>query len=291
MPFGVCRSRRSSVVNLLHSEIIVSLVWNFFSGHNCTHSAWIKLSWSSDHPSGTLAVALIILLLVGALVGTLDIRLVLGALIISNCWVCSRSSLRACFPLLLQVCLSLTCLGIYISSTNLQLQISAGKCAPRCFLPALLVWWLPAVEVVFDSGTVIPLLYIVAPPRTNPWQLCISELPRLSWNFIRVCNLGMWLLDSFVSEFAITSLRALFATRLLFWWMRFTVLHSCIACTVIAHSKGCCDSSTVIPLLEIIALLTTYLIQHRDVEYLHCSCDSGSDSGSYSALEFGLVAA
>jgi len=36
--------------------------------------------------------------------------------------------------------LAVTCLGIHVSSTNLQLRISAGKCAPRCFLTALPVW-------------------------------------------------------------------------------------------------------------------------------------------------------
>jgi hypothetical protein len=48
-----------------------------------------------------LAVALIILL-IGALVGTLDIRPVLGALI-SNCWLRSPVFLLVCCPLFLQV--------------------------------------------------------------------------------------------------------------------------------------------------------------------------------------------
>jgi len=65
----------------------------------------------SHHLSGALAVALIILQ-VGALVGTLNIRPVLGALIISNC---SPALLRVCFPLLLQVCL-LSLVWVSISS-------------------------------------------------------------------------------------------------------------------------------------------------------------------------------
>jgi hypothetical protein len=99
-----------------------------------------------------------------------------------------------------------------------------------------------AVGVVFDSGTVIPLLYVVAPPTTNPLRLlqvpyrldrldsevdlpvsavCLgiveteSGSPRLSWDLIRVCNLCMWLLYSSVGAFAITSLCAHTAASLL----------------------------------------------------------------------------
>jgi len=67
--------------------------------------------------------------------------------------------------------LVVACLGIQISSTNLQLRFSAGKCAPRCFLPALPMQWLLEVRVDFDSGTVIPLLYVVALQTTNPLRL------------------------------------------------------------------------------------------------------------------------
>jgi len=102
MPFGDCLSRCRSVDYLVRSEIIFGFVRNCFGRYKCTCSAYIKLAWSSHHLSGALAVALIILL-VGALVGTLDIRPVLGALI-SNCWLRSPSFLQACFPLLLQVC-------------------------------------------------------------------------------------------------------------------------------------------------------------------------------------------
>jgi hypothetical protein len=135
----------------------------------------------------------------------------LGALIISNC---PPAFLPVCFPLLLQVCLlslvwvstSLFSYWLLVisfevrSSTNLQLRFSPGKCAPRCILPALPMRWLLAVRVVFDSVTVIPLLYVEAPPTTNPLrllrvpyrlfrldskvdfqqQLCISRLSRLS---------------------------------------------------------------------------------------------------------------
>jgi len=95
-----------------------------------------------------------------------------------------------------------------------------------------------AVGVDFDSGTVIPLLHVVAPPTTHLIRLLQvscrlvrsdsevdfpvaavylgiveteSGLPRLSRDLIRDCNLGMQLLDSSVGAFTITSLRALFA--------------------------------------------------------------------------------
>jgi len=73
----------------------------------------IALVWSSHHLSGALAVALIILQ-VGALVGTLNIRRVLGARIISNC---TPVFLRVCFPLLLQVC-SLSLVWVSTSSVS-----------------------------------------------------------------------------------------------------------------------------------------------------------------------------
>jgi len=69
------------------------------------------------------------------------------------------------------------------SSTDLQLQFSAGKCAPRCFLPALLVRWFLAVGVGFDSGTVIPLLYVIASPTTDPLQLL-----RVPYRLVRVAS-------------------------------------------------------------------------------------------------------
>ena len=59
--------------------------------------------------------------------------------------------------------------------------------------------------VVFDSGMVIPLLYVVAPPTSNALQPCISGLLRLSRDLFRDCNLGMWLIESSVGAFAITS--------------------------------------------------------------------------------------
>lgn len=47
--------------------------------------------------------------------------------------------------------------------TNLQLPISASKCAPRCILLALPAQWLPRVGVGIDSSTVITRLCIIAP--------------------------------------------------------------------------------------------------------------------------------
>ena len=96
---SVNRSRCRSVDYLVRSEIIFDLFRNYFGRHNCIHSALIELAWSSHHLSGALAVALIILL-VGVLVGTLDIRPVLGAVIISNC---SPAVLRLWIPFLLQL--------------------------------------------------------------------------------------------------------------------------------------------------------------------------------------------
>jgi len=54
------------------------------------------------------------------------------------------------------------------SLTNIQLRFSSGKCAPRCFLPVFPVRWLLAVGVGFDSGTVMPLGYVVAALTTDP---------------------------------------------------------------------------------------------------------------------------
>jgi len=73
-----------------------------------------KLAWSSHHHSRALAVALIILQ-VGAVVGTLDFRPVFGAHIVSNCWLHLLAFLRVCFPLLLQVCLD-SCVWVSTSS-------------------------------------------------------------------------------------------------------------------------------------------------------------------------------
>jgi len=101
MLFGDCRSRCRSVDFMVRLEIIFGLIRNCFGRHNCTRSTLIILAWSSHHFSGALAVALI-LLLVGALVGTIDIRPVLAAAI-SNCWLRSPVFLRVCCPLLLQV--------------------------------------------------------------------------------------------------------------------------------------------------------------------------------------------
>jgi len=101
-----------------------------------------------------------------------------------------------------------------------------------------------AVGVVFDSGTVFPLLYVVAPLTANPFRLLqvpyrlvrlYSEVdfpvaavylgivetesgsPRLSRDLIRDCNLDMRFLDSYVGVFAITSLGAHAAASLLYW--------------------------------------------------------------------------
>jgi len=97
--------------------------------------------------------------------------------------------------------LAVICLGIHVSLTNLQLPFSAGKCAPRWFLPALLVWSLLAVRVDFDPGKVIPILHIATRTRNPLWllrvlyhlamidsdddshyELCISTWSRLNWD-------------------------------------------------------------------------------------------------------------
>jgi len=82
------------------------------------------------------------------------------------------------------------------------------------------------VEVAFDSGTVICLVYVIAPTTTNAlwlllapsqfvrldsavdfqWQLLILGLSRLSWDIIRDCNLDIQLLDSSAGVFGITTL-------------------------------------------------------------------------------------
>jgi len=100
------------------------------------------------------------------------------------------------------------------------------------------------VGVVYDSGTVIPLLYVVAPLKANPFRLLrvpyrlvrlYSEVdlpvaavylgivetesgsPRLNQDLIRDCSFNMRFLDSYVGVFAITSLGAHAAASLLYW--------------------------------------------------------------------------
>jgi len=104
MPFGDCCPRCRSVDHLVRSEIIFGLGRNCFSRHNCTRSVYITLAGSFHHLSGAPAVALIILQ-VGALVGTVDIRPELCALSISNYLVRSQAFLEVRSLLLLQVCL------------------------------------------------------------------------------------------------------------------------------------------------------------------------------------------
>jgi len=124
MPFSDCcnafrwPSWCCLVDNLVHSEMIFGLIYNCFcwykavvlyvfhncfASHFCSNLARIKRTWSSHHVSGAMAVALIILQ-VGALVGTLDIRPALSVLIIPNDCFCSPAFLRVCFLVLLQVC-------------------------------------------------------------------------------------------------------------------------------------------------------------------------------------------
>ena len=101
-----------------------------------------------------------------------------------------------------------------------------------------------AVGVVCDSSSVIPLLYVVAPLKANPFRLLrvpyrlvrlYSEVdlpvaalylgivetesgsPRLSQDLIRDCNFDMQFLDLYVGVFAITSLGAHAAASLLYW--------------------------------------------------------------------------
>jgi len=89
---------------------------------------------TSHHFSGALEEALIILLLIGVLVGTLDIHSVLGALIISNCRVRSPGFLQVWFPLHFQVC--------FLTATWVQISLSsefACRFISKCCLPALLL--------------------------------------------------------------------------------------------------------------------------------------------------------
>lgn len=135
--------------------------------------------WSSNHLSGALAAVLIILL-VGALVSTVDIHTVLGVFIISNFWVLLPAFLQVCFPLILKVlllslarvftswflcsvvtsspCTLLTLLPVWLltelvipsrvcSSTKLELGFSAGRYTARCVLATILVWRLLSVGV------------------------------------------------------------------------------------------------------------------------------------------------
>jgi len=122
------------------------------------------------------------------------------------------------------------------SSAYLHLRYSTSKCDPGCFLPALPVRWLLVVVLVLHSSIVIPLLYIAPALTTNPlqlllvpyllvkpdaevtfWrQLCIWGFSRLGQDLFRDCNMGMWLIDSSVGAFAITSLHPGLAASLLF---------------------------------------------------------------------------
>jgi hypothetical protein len=77
-----------------------------------------------------------------------------------------------------------------------------------------------------------------------------SGSPRLSRDLIRDRDMRMRLLDSSVGAFAITSRGALFAVAsILYWGMHYMVLRSCTSGAEIC-GRGCCDSSTVIPLLK-----------------------------------------
>lgn len=78
------------------------------------------------------------------------------------------------------------------------------------------------------------------------YQLCISQMPRLSQNLIANCNCRMQLLDSSVGVFAIASLYALFAVlsvRLLL------LLH--LHLPLPAFSIGECDSQCIVPPLPV----------------------------------------
>ena len=112
------------------------------------------------------------------------------------------------------------------------------------------------------------------------------ELPRLIWDLGWGCNLGMRILDSSLGAFAITSLHALFACLrvellillyvhlpLLFssigqyvspCFMPALLVRSLFAVWIVAHPA---QSS---PCLKIVAPLTTYLKQLRDVRFWHC---------------------
>ena len=73
-----------------------------------------------------------------------------------------------------------------------------------------------------------------------------SGSPRLSRDLIRDCNLGMWLIDSSVGAFAITSLGALFAVlgvQLLL------LLH--VHLPLLPFSMGKCVSQCFVPALPV----------------------------------------
>jgi len=176
------------------------------------------------------------------------------------------------------------------SLTIIKLRFFAGRCAPRCFLPALPVRWLLAVGVGFDSSMVIPLLYIVAPLTTNQLQPCISGLPRLCQD----CRDWAWI------PFGIVT----WAYGLLIpLWVHLPSLPCGHILPLLAFSMGECVSQcfvpthpvrwlfavvvVAIPALSSLSLKMVVLPKinlARLVWYRHSNCDSGSDSGSYSAL-------
>jgi len=172
------------------------------------------------------------------------------------------------------------------SLTNFQLWFSAGKCAPRCFLPALPVQWLLEVGVHFDSGEVIPLWYLIALPMTNPlWDLQVPyQLVRLDFQvnipvaavYLGIAETesgfhsGLWLghvASWFICRcvchhFPVCTFHcaqsiivdsapcALAAASLCYWWMSFMMLCSYTSHMLNVHGRSCCDSSTDIPLFQ-----------------------------------------
>jgi len=139
MAFGDCPSRLRFGDYLVHSEIIFSLVRNCLGKCNYTHSALIELTCSQRQlPSALMVVPIIIQ--VGALLHTLNLRSVLGALIISNCWVHSPGNLRVCFPLFLHLCL-VSLVGVCISSFSQFTCCFVSRCTVNSASCILLNRW------------------------------------------------------------------------------------------------------------------------------------------------------
>ena len=151
MPLCDCVVLCHSLDNLEHSEIIFGHVWNRFGWSICTWVGGTKRTWSWHHLPDATSVALIILP-VGALVGTVDICPVVCALAISIVRLITPGFFRVCFPLLLQES-SLLLGWVFTSSISeftchsllliilpvLYIKFPALNCAPSSCLTALMV--------------------------------------------------------------------------------------------------------------------------------------------------------
>jgi len=253
MPFGDCQLQCCLVNCTVCSEIIFGRVQDSFVRHKA-------LIW---HRSNSLDVPIVTPVLMQSHWSSpqsVDLSVCVSSALCSVClsspiprWLstgkafrfnsrCARCHLSgysyghfACWLLVIssKVCLS----------TPLQLQFSASKCAPRCIHPAFTVRSLLVVGVCFDSGMVIPQLIVLAPRTTRLiWlQLHDSFVGSFANTFSCTCR-------SFLSTIVASSPCAIAAASHLYWWMCFTVLHSCTSSMVIVHGRGCCHYGTVIPL-------------------------------------------